>query len=53
MLNNLSQQIRDCLQHAEESAQRAKIECHPSRASHFAISIRMKRFGRAATAHCN
>ena len=30
MLNSLSQQIRDCLQHAEECAQRAKIECDQS-----------------------
>jgi hypothetical protein len=35
MLNSLSQQIRDCLQHAEECAQRAKIECDQSIARDF------------------
>src|SRR5262245_36868962 len=35
MLNSLSQQVRDCLQHAEECAQRAKIECDQSIARDF------------------
>jgi hypothetical protein len=35
MLNNLTQQIRDCLQHAEACAQRAKIECDQSIARDF------------------
>ena len=35
MLNSLSQQIRDCLQHAEQCAQRAKIECDQSIARDF------------------
>ena len=35
MLQNLSQQVRECLQHAEDCAHRAKIEPHPNLARDF------------------
>jgi hypothetical protein len=35
MLNSFSQQIRVCLRHAEECAQRARIECDQSIARDF------------------
>jgi hypothetical protein len=35
MLQNLRQQVRECLQHAEDCAHRAKIEPHPNLARDF------------------
>jgi hypothetical protein len=35
MLQNLSQQVRECLQHAEDCAHRAKVEPDPNLAGDF------------------
>ena len=37
MLQNLSQQVRECLQHAEDCAHRAKIEPDPNLARDFVV----------------